>query len=33
VADNGPVKGLKAGYLHNPGGIIIELIEIPLAGR
>ena len=29
--DNGPVKGLKAGYLRDPGGIIIELVEIPTA--
>ena len=29
--DNGPVKGLKAGYLRDPGGIIIELVEIPAA--
>jgi catechol 2,3-dioxygenase-like lactoylglutathione lyase family enzyme len=29
--DNGPVKGLKAGYLRDPGGIIIELVEIPPA--
>jgi len=27
--DNGPMKGLKAGYLRDPNGIIIELIEIP----
>jgi catechol 2,3-dioxygenase-like lactoylglutathione lyase family enzyme len=33
VVDNGPVKGLKAGYLRDPGGIIIELVEIPPAGR
>jgi len=26
--DNGPVKGLKAGYLRDPGGIIIELVEV-----
>ena len=29
LVDNGPVKGLKAGYLRDPGGIIIELVEIP----
>jgi len=27
--DNGPMEGLKAGYLRDPNGIIIELIEIP----
>ena len=31
--DNGPVRGLKAGYLRDPGGIIIELVEIPPAKR
>jgi catechol 2,3-dioxygenase-like lactoylglutathione lyase family enzyme len=25
--DSGPVKGLKAGYLRDPSGIIIELLE------
>jgi catechol 2,3-dioxygenase-like lactoylglutathione lyase family enzyme len=30
---NGPAKGLKAGYLRDPCGIIIELLEIPPAGR
>ena len=29
VVDTGPVKGLKAGYLRDPNGIIIELVEIP----
>ena len=29
LVDNGPVRGLKAGYLRDPGGIIIELVEIP----
>jgi catechol 2,3-dioxygenase-like lactoylglutathione lyase family enzyme len=28
VVDNGPVKGLKAGYLRDPGGIIIELVQM-----
>lgn len=27
MVDNGPVKGLKAGYLRDPNGIIIELFE------
>lgn len=31
VVDNGPVKGLKAGYLRDPNGIIIELVEVPAA--
>ena len=29
LVDNGPVKGLKAGYLRDPNGIIIELVEMP----
>lgn len=29
--DNGPVQGLKAGYLRDPNGIVIELVETPLA--
>ena len=29
LVDNGPVRGLKAGYLRDPGGIIIELVETP----
>jgi catechol 2,3-dioxygenase-like lactoylglutathione lyase family enzyme len=33
LIDNGPVKGLKAGYLRDPCGIIIELVEIAPAGR
>ena len=28
VAD-GPMRGLKAAYLRDPGGIIIELVELP----
>jgi catechol 2,3-dioxygenase-like lactoylglutathione lyase family enzyme len=28
VVGNGPVKRLKAGYLRDPGGIIIELMEV-----
>lgn len=31
VVDSGPVRGLKAGYLRDPNGIIIELVEAPLA--
>ena len=31
LVDTGPVRGLKAGYLRDPGGIIIELVEIPLS--
>ena len=27
--DSGPMEGLKAGYLRDPNGIIIELVEIP----
>jgi catechol 2,3-dioxygenase-like lactoylglutathione lyase family enzyme len=27
LVDNGPVKGLKAGYLRDPNGILIELVE------
>jgi hypothetical protein len=27
--DNGPMEGMKAGYLRDPNGIIIELVEIP----
>ena len=27
IIDNGPVKGLKAGYLRDPSGIIIELVD------
>ncbi len=26
--DSGPVKGCKAGYLRDPNGIIIELVEL-----
>jgi catechol 2,3-dioxygenase-like lactoylglutathione lyase family enzyme len=29
LVENGPVQGLKAGYLRDPSGIIIELVEIP----
>jgi catechol 2,3-dioxygenase-like lactoylglutathione lyase family enzyme len=29
LVDNGPVRGLKAGYLRDPEGILIELIEVP----
>ncbi len=29
LVDNGPVRGVKAGYLRDPNGIIIELVEIP----
>jgi catechol 2,3-dioxygenase-like lactoylglutathione lyase family enzyme len=29
LVDNGPVRGLKAGYLRDPNGIIIELVEVP----
>jgi len=29
LVDNGPVQGLKAGYLRDPNGIIIELVAIP----
>lgn len=29
LVDNGPVRGLKAGYLRDPNGIIIELVETP----
>src|SRR5262249_37394694 len=25
---NGPVKGLRAGYLRDPNGILIELMEV-----
>jgi catechol 2,3-dioxygenase-like lactoylglutathione lyase family enzyme len=28
VIDNGPVRGLKAGYLRDSSGIIIELMEV-----
>ena len=28
VVDNGPAKGTKAGYLRDPSGIVIELIEL-----
>ena len=31
LVNNGPVRGLKAGYLRDPEGIIIELVEIPPA--
>jgi catechol 2,3-dioxygenase-like lactoylglutathione lyase family enzyme len=31
--DNGPMEGLKAGYLRDPNGIIIELVEIPSAAE
>lgn len=27
LVDTGPVKGLRAGYLRDPSGIIIELVE------
>ena len=27
TVDNGPVQGMKAGYLRDPGGILIELFE------
>jgi catechol 2,3-dioxygenase-like lactoylglutathione lyase family enzyme len=26
---SGPMNGLRAGYLRDPGGIVIELVEIP----
>lgn len=29
LIENGPMRGLKAGYLRDPGGIIIELAEFP----
>lgn len=29
IVGNGPVSGVKAGYLRDPNGIIIELVEIP----
>ena len=29
LVDNGPVRSLKAGYLRDPNGIIIELVETP----
>lgn len=32
LVDNGPVQGLKAGYLRDPNGIVIELVETPQAG-
>ena len=32
LVDTGPVTGLKAGYLRDPGGIIIELVEAAPAG-
>jgi catechol 2,3-dioxygenase-like lactoylglutathione lyase family enzyme len=28
MVDAGPVKGLKAGYIRDPNGIIIELMEV-----
>lgn len=31
LVDNGPVTGVKAGYLRDPNGIIIELVEYPPA--
>lgn len=31
LVDNGPVRGLKAGYLRDPNGIVIELVEMPSA--
>ena len=30
LVDNGPVRGIKAGYLRDPNGIVIELEETPL---
>ena len=27
LVDSGPGKGLRAGYLRDPGGILIELVE------
>ncbi len=33
LVDNGPVKGLKAVYLRDPEGIIIELVEILAVSR
>jgi catechol 2,3-dioxygenase-like lactoylglutathione lyase family enzyme len=34
LVGNGPVKGLKAGYLRDPSGIIIELVEaVPMEGH
>jgi catechol 2,3-dioxygenase-like lactoylglutathione lyase family enzyme len=32
LVENGPVQGLKAGYLRDPNGIIIELVEISSHG-
>lgn len=29
--NNGPSKGIKAGYLRDPEGIIVELVEMPAA--
>lgn len=29
IVENGPGRGIKAGYLRDPNGIIIELVEIP----
>jgi catechol 2,3-dioxygenase-like lactoylglutathione lyase family enzyme len=29
IVDNGSVRGVKAGYLRDPNGIIIELVEFP----
>jgi catechol 2,3-dioxygenase-like lactoylglutathione lyase family enzyme len=29
VVDNGPMEGVKAGYLRDPNGIVIELVELP----
>lgn len=31
LVDHGPVRGLKAGYLRDPNGIIIELVETPVS--
>jgi catechol 2,3-dioxygenase-like lactoylglutathione lyase family enzyme len=30
LVDNGPVKGLRAVYLRDPSGILLELVESPL---
>jgi catechol 2,3-dioxygenase-like lactoylglutathione lyase family enzyme len=29
MVDNGPMEGVKAGYLRDPNDIIIELVELP----
>lgn len=32
LVENGPVKGIRAGYLRDPSGIIIELVDKPAVG-